>query len=277
VRIKKRITAKSFMIGRAVARESEGHRDLVEAIRRVRARGPAGKLFWLPSCRFHPTPVPTSLFCAKPSLWPARVRPPGVGGPFGAILVQGGLIVGRGQNRVTSTHDPTAHAEVRGDFARRARRSGSSIWAGATALHELRAVSDVSGGGLLGAGSSALSMPARATTPAAIGFDDAVLYRELALGLGERRVPMVPLLRAEGVAVFSRVGAQSQSAYHTECRRRWRGRRRFCIHEISLIIGKVFEIRNSKLESRNKAGKFECGNNPNVLAPRKPRFGISDF
>ncbi|MEM9830161.1 MAG: nucleoside deaminase [Bacteroidota bacterium] len=35
-----------------------------------------------------------------------------IGGPFGAIVVKDQEIVGRGQNQVTSSHDPTAHAEV---------------------------------------------------------------------------------------------------------------------------------------------------------------------
>jgi len=34
------------------------------------------------------------------------------GGPFGAVIVQNGVIVGRGNNQVTSTNDPTAHAEI---------------------------------------------------------------------------------------------------------------------------------------------------------------------
>src|SRR5687768_5449903 len=36
----------------------------------------------------------------------------GKGGPFGAVIVRDNQIVGRGYNQVTSTHDPTAHAEV---------------------------------------------------------------------------------------------------------------------------------------------------------------------
>ena len=36
----------------------------------------------------------------------------GIGGPFGAVVVRDGAVIGRGVNRVTSTHDPSAHAEV---------------------------------------------------------------------------------------------------------------------------------------------------------------------
>ena len=58
----------------------------------------------------------------------------GAGGPFGAVVVQNGRVVGRGHNRVTSSNDPTAHAEIvairdaasRRDELRALREAGSA-------------------------------------------------------------------------------------------------------------------------------------------------------
>lgn len=124
----------------------------------------------------------------------------GVGGPFGAILVQSGLIVGRGQNRVTSTYDPTAHAEV---VAIREACAASRQFhlAGAT-LYTSCEPCPMCLAAAYWAHVERIVYACTRDDAAAIGFDDAVLYREIALMPGERRVPMVPLLRAEGVEVF---------------------------------------------------------------------------
>ena len=124
----------------------------------------------------------------------------GAGGPFGAILVQGGLIVGRGQNCVTSTHDPTAHAEVVAIRAacaalRQFHLSGATLYTSCEPCPMcLAAAYWAHVGRIVYAGTR--------DDAAAIGFDDALLYREIALEPGERRVPMVPLLHAEGIEVF---------------------------------------------------------------------------
>ena len=47
------------------------------------------------------------------------------GGPFGAVVVRDGIVVGEGANRVTATLDPTAHAEV---VALRAAAQGIGSW-----------------------------------------------------------------------------------------------------------------------------------------------------
>lgn len=53
------------------------------------------------------------------------------GGPFGAVVVRDGLVLGRGQNRVTRDNDPTAHAEIQAIRAA-CRQIGDFSLAGAT-------------------------------------------------------------------------------------------------------------------------------------------------
>lgn len=124
----------------------------------------------------------------------------GEGGPFGAIVVQDGRILGEGWNRVTSTCDPTAHAEVvaireackrLGTFSLR----GCEIYTSCepcpmclAAIYWARLDRIWYGNGQADA--------------AAIQFDDAWLYREVALPIADRSLPAVPLLGDEAIAVF---------------------------------------------------------------------------
>jgi guanine deaminase len=124
----------------------------------------------------------------------------GVGGPFGALVVQAGRIIGRGQNRVTSTHDPTAHAEV--VAIREACAALRQFHLPEATLYTSCEPCPMCLAAAYWAHVGRIVYACTRDDAAAIGFDDAVLYREIALGPGERRVPMVPLLRAEGVEVF---------------------------------------------------------------------------
>ena len=124
----------------------------------------------------------------------------GAGGPFGALVVQGGIIVGRGQNRVTSTNDPTAHAEV--VAIREACAALLQFHLSGTTLYTSCEPCPMCLAAAYWAHVDRIVYAGTRDDAAAIGFDDAELYREIALEPAKRRVPMVAMLRAEGAAVF---------------------------------------------------------------------------
>lgn len=72
------------------------------------------------------------------------------GGPFGAVVVKDGTIIGEGNNCVTSTNDPTAHAEVMADSQCLPKTWHISIGR-LHYIHELRTMSDVPRSDILGA------------------------------------------------------------------------------------------------------------------------------
>jgi len=124
----------------------------------------------------------------------------GDGGPFGAVVVCDGRVVGEGWNRVTSANDPTAHAEV---VAIRAACSAL----GRFDLHgcELFASCEPCPMCLSAVYWSRLDRVYYANgraDAARIGFDDAALYEEVARPLHTRSLPMVRLLAEEARAAF---------------------------------------------------------------------------
>jgi len=124
----------------------------------------------------------------------------GEGGPFGAVIVRDGEILGEGWNQVTSSHDPTAHAEVvairqacakLGTFQLR----GCEIYTSCEPCPMCLAA-------IYWARLDRIWYANGQTDAAAIQFDDAWLYREVALPMEERSLPAFQLLRDEALAVF---------------------------------------------------------------------------
>lgn len=124
----------------------------------------------------------------------------GEGGPFGAVIVRDGRIVGRGWNRVTSTNDPTAHAEIvairdacssLGTFS----LTGCEIYSSCEPCPLCLAA-------IFWARLERIHYAADCDDAAAAGFDDRVFSEELAKPRAELRIPMDQALHEEARAVL---------------------------------------------------------------------------
>jgi tRNA(Arg) A34 adenosine deaminase TadA len=121
----------------------------------------------------------------------------GAGGPFGALIVRGGVVLGRASNRVLATNDPTAHAEVLA-IRRAARRIGSFSLAGC----ELYATCEPCPMCLAAAYWSRLDRIWYAcdqADAARAGFDDAAFHAELARPPAARRLPQSQVFRPDAL------------------------------------------------------------------------------
>jgi len=129
------------------------------------------------------------------------------GGPFGAVVVRGDRIVGRGWNQVTSTNDPTAHAEMTAIRAA-CRRLKTFVLEGC----ELYTSCEPCPMCLAAIYWSRLDQVYYANTRKDAQkheFDDELIYREVATPISRRRIPMKQLLRGEALAAFKEWGAKS--------------------------------------------------------------------
>jgi guanine deaminase len=125
----------------------------------------------------------------------------GGGGPFAAVIVKEGRIVAEGVNRVTTTNDPTAHAEV--VAIREACRALGVFQLSGCELYTTCEPCPMCLGAIYWARAARVYYACLAADAAAVGFDDAFIYDELKLGHGERRLPMQQMLREESLAIFS--------------------------------------------------------------------------
>lgn len=115
----------------------------------------------------------------------------GWGGPFGAVVARDGEIVGRGQNRVLLSGDPTAHAEM--EAIRAAVRSvgaGPPTWLTGCDLHTIGAPCPMCMGAAYWARLDRVHYSCDAEAARRIGFADADQYEDLARPEGERLLPM---------------------------------------------------------------------------------------
>lgn len=126
----------------------------------------------------------------------------GEGGPFGAIIVKDGKIIGRGWNRVTSANDPTAHAEVMAIRAACAalgtfELSGCEIYSSCEPCPMCLSA-------IYWARLDKLWFAATRADAADAGFDDEFLYREVSRDWKNRKLPAQQKLQDEAREAFTR-------------------------------------------------------------------------
>jgi len=124
----------------------------------------------------------------------------GRGGPFGCVIVHRGEVIARGNNRVTSTNDPTAHAEITAIREACSRRKKFSLED--CELYTSCEPCPMCLAAVYWARIPKLYFGNTRADAAAIGFDDDFIYQQIPLPPEERTLFMQPLLRDEAQAVF---------------------------------------------------------------------------
>lgn len=122
------------------------------------------------------------------------------GGPFGAVVVKGGMIVGRGNNEVTSSNDPTAHAEV--VAIRDACRNLNSFQLQGCKLYTSCEPCPMCFGAIYWSRPDEVLYACDKSEAAEIGFDDQFIYNEIGLSDSMRSIKFKRISRHKGKTVF---------------------------------------------------------------------------
>lgn len=124
----------------------------------------------------------------------------GDGGPFGAVIVKNGEIIGRGNNKVAVTNDPTAHAEV--VAIREACRHLEHFQLEDCILYTSCEPCPMCLGAIYWARPKQVFYACTKEDAASIGFDDHFIYEEIEVPLEQRKIPSFQLLREEALKTF---------------------------------------------------------------------------
>ena len=125
-----------------------------------------------------------------------------LGGPFGCVITKDGQIVGEGCNEVTSTNDPTAHAEI--VAIRAACRNLDSFQLTGCVVYTSCEPCPMCLGAIYWARPGAIFFAGTREDAAKAGFDDELFYDELERPNDERKLKLQPLLREEAQQVFDK-------------------------------------------------------------------------
>lgn len=124
------------------------------------------------------------------------------GGPFGCVIVKNGTIIAEGHNCVTSTNDPTAHAEV--VAIRKACEALGSFQLDDCIVYTSCEPCPMCLGAIYWARPKKVYYACNKVDAANIGFDDQFIYEEIDKPITVRSIPFEQMLQDEGVTVFNK-------------------------------------------------------------------------
>jgi guanine deaminase len=126
----------------------------------------------------------------------------GHGGPFGALVVKDGTIIGEGYNCVTSSNDPTAHAEI--EAIRQACKKLGSYQLTDCVIYASCEPCPMCLGAIYWARPEKVFFASTRQDAANAGFDDAFIYDEIQLNASKRRIPMIFTPSGSMIDVFEK-------------------------------------------------------------------------
>ena len=122
------------------------------------------------------------------------------GGPFGCVIVKDDQIVGRGNNKVNTAHDPTAHAEI--TAIRDACKNLGTFQLVDCEIYTSCEPCPMCLGAIYWARPKIVYYANNRQDAADIGFDDSMIYDEMNVPINDRKIPIVPISREHALKVF---------------------------------------------------------------------------
>jgi len=122
------------------------------------------------------------------------------GGPFAALVVKDGEIIASGVNQVTATNDPTAHAEI--VAIREACQKLKNFQLDSCDIYTTCEPCPMCLGAIYWARPARVFFANTREDAKRIGFDDEFIYEQVALPIGERSIPFIPLMREAALEAF---------------------------------------------------------------------------
>ncbi|MCB9203249.1 MAG: nucleoside deaminase [Flavobacteriales bacterium] len=124
------------------------------------------------------------------------------GGPFGAIIVKNGEVIGKGNNSVSTNNDPTAHAEVMA--IRDACKNLNTFQLDDCILYTSCEPCPMCFGAIYWSRLSKVYYACTKKDASDTGFDDDFIYRELNLEHTKRKIPMIALDKEKAIEIFQK-------------------------------------------------------------------------